>query len=515
MDPRQMARFHHYRTGGDGMSTRDVAVKTATDGPGLRPPGTDGESPPRARHLDPGERARKGLAAREVLPLGHQAALVLPAGRPDPVSLLEEQARLRVPELVPVRYGRMMASPFTFFRGNALGMAADLGAAPVSGLEVQLCGDAHLSNFGLFGSPERRLLFDVNDFDESLPGPWEWDVKRLAASIVVAGRGNGFSRKERRKSVLETVRRYRDATAEFATMRTLDIWYACQDVDDAKELISKRLKSRHRKNVDKTVSKARASGNLKAFTRLTEIVDGQVRIKGDPPLIMPIQDLLPGEAREELEAQMKGLLNRYRSTLENDRRALLDQYEFVDLARKVVGVGSVGTRCWIVLLRGRDAGDPLFLQVKEAGPSVLKTYLPAAMRQRSAPRNEGERVVVGQRLMQAASDILLGWDRIQGIDGKERDFYVRQLRDMKGSVVVEQMDPPGMTMYGQLCGWTLARAHARSGDSIALATYLGADDAFPEAMAVYAESYADQAERDYAAFLEAIRSGRLQAESGV
>jgi uncharacterized protein (DUF2252 family) len=497
------------------MTSRDLAVETATAGPGLRPPGAESESPPRARHQDPGDRARQGLAARELLPPDDQAVLVLPAGRPDPVSLLEEQARPRVPELVPVRHGRMMASPFTFFRGNALGMAADLGAAPVSGLEVQLCGDAHLSNFGLFGSPERRLLFDVNDFDESIPGPWEWDVKRLTASIVVAGRGNGFSRKERRKTVLETVRRYRDATAQFATMRTLDIWYACQDVDDAKELFSKRMKSRHRKNLDKTVSKARASGNLKAFAKLTEIVDGQVRIKSDPPLIMPLQDLLPGAAREELEAQMKGLLNRYRSTLESDRRTLIDQFEFVDLARKVVGVGSVGTRCWIILLRGRDAGDPLFLQVKEAGPSVLETYLPAAMRQRSAPQNQGERVVVGQRLMQAASDIFLGWESVQGIDGKERDFYVRQLRDMKGSAVVEQMDPLGMAMYGQLCGWALARAHARSGDPIALTTYLGADDAFPEAMAEYAESYADQTEGDYAAFLEAIRSGRLQAESGL
>jgi uncharacterized protein (DUF2252 family) len=497
------------------MSTRDTTVKTATDGPGRRPSRTESGSPPRAPHLDPGERARQGLAAREVLPPGDQAVLVLPPGRPDPVSLMEEQARLRVPELVPVRHGRMMASPFTFFRGNALGMAADLGAAPVSGLGVQLCGDAHLSNFGLFGSPERLLLFDVNDFDESLPGPWEWDVKRLAASIVVAGRGNGFSRKERRKSVLETVRRYRDATARFATMRALDVWYARADIDEAKELFSNRMKSRHRKNLDKTLAKARASGNLKAFAKLTEIVDGQVRIKGDPPLIVPIEDLLPGAARADFEAQIKGLLIRYRRTLENDRRRLLDQFELVDLARKVVGVGSVGTRCWIVLLRGRDAGDPLFLQVKEAGPSVLKTYLPAAMRQQSAPRNEGERVVVGQRLMQAASDIFLGWERAQGIDGKERDFYVRQLRDMKGSAVVEQMDPPGMAMYGQLCGWTLARAHARSGDPIALATYLGADDAFPDAMVVYAESYADQTERDYAAFLEAIRSGRLQAESGV
>jgi uncharacterized protein (DUF2252 family) len=496
------------------MSARSLLVKTTTTVPG-RAPGTKSESPPRARHLDPSERARNGLTARGVLPPGDQAELVLPARRPDPVSLVEEQARTRVPELVPVRHGRMMASPFTFFRGHALGMAADLGAAPVSGLGVQLCGDAHLSNFGLFGSPERRLLFDVNDFDESIPGPWEWDVKRLAASIVVAGRANGFSRKERRRSVLETVRRYRDATAQFATMRTLDVWYAHADVDLAKELFHTRMSARHRKNLDKAVGKARGSGNLKAFAKLTEIVDGQVRIKSDPPLIVPIEDLLPDAGREELAAQIEGLLNRYRRTLSSDRRALLDRFEFVDLARKVVGVGSVGTRCWVVLLRGRDAGDPMFLQVKEAGPSVLKTHLPAAMRQRSAPRNEGQRVVVGQRLMQAASDIFLGWDRIQGIDGKERDFYVRQLHDMKGSAVVEQMDPPGMAMYGQLCSWTLARAHARSGDPIALATYLGADDAFPEAIAEYAESYADLTERDYATFLEAIRSGRLQAESGL
>jgi uncharacterized protein (DUF2252 family) len=492
-----------------------MAVKAATAAPGLRPSRTKSESPPPARHLAPGERARQGLAARVVLPPGAQEELVLSADRPDPVSLMEEQARSRVPELVPVRHGRMMVSPFTFFRGNAQGMAIDLGAAPVSGLGVQLCGDAHLSNFGAFGSPERRLLFDVNDFDESTAGPWEWDVKRLAASIVVAGRGNGFSRKERRKSVLETVRRYRDATAEFATKRALDVWYASAEIDEVQELLRNKVSSRYRKNLDKAAVKARGSDSLKAFAKLTEIVDGQVRIKADPPLIVPVADLLPDAEREELATQIKGLLNRYRRTLASDRRALLDQFEFVDMARKVVGVGSVGTRCWIVLLRGRDAGDPLFLQVKEAGPSVLKTEVPSAMRQRSAPRNEGERVVVGQRLMQAASDIFLGWERAQGIDGKERDFYVRQLRDMKGSAVVERMDPLGMTLYGQLCGWTLARAHARSGDPIALTAYLGADDAFPEAMAAYAELYADQNERDHAVFLEAIRSGRLQAESGL
>ena len=320
---------------------------------------------------------------------------MLPANRPDPVALIEEQARSRVPELVPVRHGRMMVSPFTFFRGNALGMAIDLGAAPVSGLGAQLCGDAHLSNFGLFGSPERRLLFDINDFDETIAGPWEWDVKRLAASLAVAGRGNGFSRKERRKCVLETVRRYRDATAEFATMRSLDVWYARADIDEVQETLRNKMSSSRRKNLDQAMLKARGSGSLKAFAKLTEITDDGVRIKADPPLLVPIADLLPDAGREELETQIKELLIRYRRSLPTERRVLFDQFEFVDMARKVVGVGSVGTRCWIVLLRGRDDGDPLFLQVKEAGPSVLKTKVPMALRQRSAPRNEGERVVVG------------------------------------------------------------------------------------------------------------------------
>ncbi|HET6985968.1 MAG TPA: DUF2252 domain-containing protein, partial [Kribbella sp.] len=379
-------------------------------------------------HLAPADRARRGLAARAKLPPRDQAELVMAAGRPDPVALFEEQARTRVPELVPVRHGRMMASPFAFFRGNALGMAIDLGAAPVSGLGVQLCGDAHLANFGLFGSPERRLLFDVNDFDETIAGPWEWDVKRLAASIEVAGRESGFSRKERRKCVLEAVRRYRDATAGFATMRALEVWYACADVDEVQETLRGKLNSSRRKNWAQAKVKARGSGSLKAFAKLTEITDDGVRIKADPPLMVPIGELLPDLERDDLVTQVRGLLSLYRRSLPPERRALLDQFQYVDLARKVVGVGSVGTRCWIVLLRGRDDGDPLFLQVKEAGASVLKTQIPSALRQRSAPRNEGERVVVGQRLMQAASDIFLGWQRVEGIDGQTRDFYVRQLR---------------------------------------------------------------------------------------
>ncbi|WP_405066501.1 DUF2252 domain-containing protein [Kribbella sp. NBC_01510] len=468
-----------------------------------------------ARRLAPADHARLGLAARAALPPREQAELVLPADRPDPVALFEEQARSRVPELVPVRHGRMMVSPFAFFRGNALGMATDLGVAPVSGLGVQLCGDAHLSNFGVFGSPERRLLFDINDFDETIAGPWEWDVKRLAASLSIAGRDNGFGRKERRKCVLETVRRYRDASAEFATMRALDVWYAHADIDEIEETLRNKLTSSRSRRVDQTLLKARGSGSLKAFAKLTDITDDGVRIKADPPLVVPIADLLPDAGRAELETGIKGLLNLYRRSLPAERRALFDQFEFVDMARKVVGVGSVDTRCWIVLLRGRDDGDPLFLQVKEAAPSVLKAKVPTTLRQRSQPRNEGERVVVGQRLMQAASDIFLGWQRVEGIDEQTRDFYLRQLRDMKGSAAVERMDPRGMTMYGQLCGWTLARAHARSGDRIALSTYLNSDDAFPEAMVEYAEAYADQNERDYQAFLEAIKTGRLEAESGL
>ena len=480
--------------------------------PTLVPADVNGDQASPTGHLTPWERARRGLAARAILPPRAQAELVLSPRRPDPVALIEAQALDRIPELVPVRHGRMMASPFAFFRGNALGMAADLGAAPVSGLRAQLCGDAHLSNFGLFGSPERRLLFDINDFDETISGPWEWDVKRLAASIAVAGRGNGFSRTERRKCILATVRSYRDANGEFATMRTLDVWYARADIDQLREAMRDRLGSKRHKNLGLALVKARRSDSLKAFAKLTELTDDGVRIKADPPLVVPIADLMPVDGRAALEGRISTLLQQYRRTLPNERRTLFDQFEFVDLARKVVGVGSVGSRCWIVLLRGRDNGDPLFLQVKEASASVLKPYVPAALRQRPALRNEGERVVTGQRLMQAASDMFLGWQRSEGFDGKARDFYVRQLRDLKGSAAVDRMNPGDMKLYGALCGWTLARAHARSGDRIALATYLNSDDAFPDAMVEWGEAYADVNERDYAAFLEAVKTKRLQAE---
>ncbi len=443
---------------------------------------------------------------------GDQGELPLLAGRPDPVTVALEEAATRVPELVPLRHSRMMASPFAFFRGNARGMAFDLAAAPVSGFKAQVCGDAHLSNFGLFASPERQLVFDLNDFDETMPGPCEWDVKRLAASLAVAGRSNGFSRKERRASIRQMARRYRDATARFSGMRTLDIWYARADVDSILEALRGRLDERGSKLVSKTITKARGSNTLKAAGKLTHVVDGEVRFTADPPLLVPVHDLLQGVAREELELQVRGLLADYRRTLASDRRALLDRFTFVDLARKVVGVGSVGTRCWVVLLQGVDESDPLLLQVKEASDSVLKPHVPAAMRARNTPRNQGERVVTGQRIMQAASDIFLGWQRVEGLDGRHRDFYVRQLRDMKGSIEVERVAPKGMNVYAEVCGWTLARAHARSGDPIAVASYLGDDDAFADAMVSFAESYADLNERDYADFCQGVQDGRLAVD---
>jgi len=463
----------------------------------------------------PAERAERGLAARALLPRHQQAELVLPAARRDLVSVMQDQARTMVPELVPVRHGRMMTSPFAFLRGSPAMMAADLGAAPVSGIGVQLCGDAHLSNFGLFRSAGRRLLFDLNDFDQSLPGPWEWDVKRLAVSIAVVGRGNGFSDGERRKNVVRTVRRYRDATARFARMRMLDVWDAAADEDEVHDVLHPMISAHRRRRVGSAVAKARAHNGLKPLGDLTEVLNGQLGIKADPPLVVPVADLLPRADREELESQVEWLLARYRRTLTSDGRALLDQFELVDMARKVVGVGTVGTRCWIVLLRGRDEGDPLFLQVKQAQPSVLAPHAAVALRQPLAQQNQAQRVVTGQRLMQAADDLFLGWERVVDGDGRKRDFYVRQLRDTKAVADVERMDPLGMTMYGRLCGWTLARAHARSGDPVAVAAYLGDDDTFPEAVADFAEAYADQNERDHATLLTAVETGRLRATLGV
>ena len=462
--------------------------------------------------LTPAERAARGKAARAEVPRTSHAVFDPPPDRPDPIALLEEQARSRVPELVPVRYGRMMVSPFTYYRGAALPMASDLASTPVSGLAVQACGDAHLSNFGIFGSAERRLVFDINDFDETLPGPWEWDVKRLAASMEVAARGNGFPGRQRREIVAATVARYRQAMRDFAGMNNLGVWYARADVDEMRAEFDSQMKARQRRALDAGVAKARTRDSMQAVAKLTHVVDGRPRILSDPPLLVPVAELVPQETdRASLESQLADLLGKYRRTLETDRRFLLEQFEFCDMARKVVGVGSVGTRCWIVLMLGRDSSDPLLLQVKEAEASVLSRFVGA-----SKYANQGQRVVAGQRLMQAASDIFLGWQRIEaGLDGRPRDFYVRQLRDWKFSLDIETMIPRGMRLYGELCGWTLARAHARSGDRIAIASYLGGSDSFDKAITQFAAAYADQNERDHQSLVDAVASGRITAERDV
>jgi uncharacterized protein (DUF2252 family) len=477
------------------------------------------EAPPRSMHryqldsrvarLAPAESAARGKTARAEVPRESHAAFDPSPDRPDPIGLLEEQARSRVPELVPVRWGRMMVSPFTFFRGAALPMASDLASTPVSGLAVQACGDAHLSNFGIFGSAERRLMFDVNDFDETLPGPWEWDVKRLAASLEVAARGNGFPAKQRRGIVAASVARYRQAMRDFAGKTNLAVWYAHVDMDELRKQFESQLQPRQRKLVQKGLAKARTRDSMQEVAKLTQIVDGRPRIISDPPLLVPIDELTPAETdRAAIEEWFASLIGKYRRTLETDRRYLLEQYEFGDIARKVVGVGSVGTRCWIVLMLGRDAADPLFLQVKEAEASVLSRFVGA-----SKFANQGQRVVAGQRLMQASSDIFLGWQRTEaGLDGRPRDFYVRQLRDWKLSVDIENILASGMQLYGELCGWTLARAHARSGDRIAIAAYLGASDAFDRAVTQFAAAYADQNERDHQSLVDAVSSGRIIAE---
>jgi uncharacterized protein (DUF2252 family) len=522
------------------------------------------------------ERQASGTQARTQAPRAAHGGWTPAPGRASPVALLVSQEKTREPDLVPVRHGRMMVSPFTFYRGAAIVMAEDLKDTPTAGLNAQLCGDAHLLNFGVFGSPERRLVFDLNDFDETLPGPFEYDVKRMAASFVIAARDAGFSRAQASDAALASAAAYREAMASFAKQRTMDIWYASLDEDEIKRAVADvvarstgpakpgrpgrpdksaraggkeagkqgkktaakdakaaksgkagkagqagqladttavqgksqvKMAKRAERTVAQVSAKARTKDSLQALSKLAEQVDGRYRIVSEPPVIVPLRDMPAGLLPADTDAMLRDKFREYRATLQPDRRHLLEQFEIVDVARKVVGVGSVGTRCFIALLQGRDAGDPLFMQAKEATASVLEAHLP-----RSRYRNSGQRVVQGQRIMQAVSDIFLGWTK--GAD-VSRHFYWRQLRDMKGSVDPAGATPLGLTLYARVCGWTMARAHARSGDPVAIAAYLGSGDSFDRAIADFSQRYADQNERDYDEFVAAIKSGKLAAVEGV
>jgi uncharacterized protein (DUF2252 family) len=457
----------------------------------------------------------RGLAARRDAPRSGHGSFEPASDRPDPIALLEQQGASRVHELVPIRYGRMLLSPFTFYRGGAVIMANDLVTTPDSGVRVQLCGDAHLSNFGVFGTPERQMIFDINDFDETLPGPWEWDVKRLAASFEIMGRYRGYSRADRRAIVMASARAYRERMRDAAAERTLDVWYdhleAGKLLDEVGNEVRKgELSKKSAAKAQDYLAKARTRDSVRVFSRRARTVDGELRIVAEPPLIVPVEDLIvAGSEWENADFVIKELLSSYRRTLGVEHHPL-EEFRYVHAARKVVGVGSVGTRCYILLLIGRDENDPLILQVKEAQASVLEPFAGA-----SEYTHHGHRVVAGQRLMQAATDIFLGWQRITGLDGETRDYYVRQLHDWKGSADAEVMAVRGASLYSRICGATLARAHARWGDRIAIASYLGKGDAFDRAIADFSAAYADQNERDYETLVHAVKSGRISAQTGV
>ena len=450
------------------------------------------------------QRQAEGRTEREAVPLEAHGEWVAPGERPDPVGILEEQNQTRVPELVPIRHGRMIVSPFTFYRGAAAIMAWDLSRAPTSGLRVQCCGDAHLSNFGVFAAPDRRLVFDLNDFDETLPAPFDWDVKRLVASFVVAARDNAHRPKEQRTAARAAAAAYRTTIATAATMRFLDVWYARVDVEDLLAQLSPTADKATLKAAQKNLAKARKKTSLGSLGKFAERVDGGYRIKEQPPVIVRPPELMAAEAAGVVR---QGLAD-YERSLNPDRRLVLDHYHYADFARKVVGVGSVGTEAFMLLLMGDRDDDPLFLQVKEADTSVLAPYAGP-----SEYEHQGERVVQGQRLLQTASDAFLGW--ITGTGERHRDFYVRQLRDMKGSAAIETMLPQRLARYGELCGATLARAHARTGDAAKIAGYLGDDDTFDRALERFAVAYADQNDADYAAFTNAADEQRIAVERGV
>ena len=464
----------------------------------------------------PEQRAASGKAARARAPLESHADF-RPAKSRDPVGLLVSQAETRVPELVPIRHGRMLVSPFAFYRGAALIMAADLNSTAASGLQTQLCGDAHLSNFGAYASPERRLVFDINDFDETLDGPFEWDVKRLAASMIIAARENGFSKKQSQKAALAAVETYRTAIRDFASQSILAVWYAHLNIEDAlveyKATLSRRKLKQSKSALKKTqarLAKARSRDSLQAIGKLTSVVDGNRQIRSDPPLIMRLDDMKDLDP-EVMRARLGTLMQTYRKTLPSDRRHLLDHFTITDIGHKVVGVGSVGTRAWVLLLEAGVEKDALVMQAKQAGPSALSGFAGE-----SQYHNNGQRVVAGQHLMQASSDIFLGWFRARPMGGaRYQDYYVRQLRDWKMSAVIEEMTPQSMQVYARLCGWTLARAHARSGDRIAISAYLGRSNRFDIAVTDFAETYAGQNERDHAALAAAVADGRVEAQSGV
>jgi uncharacterized protein (DUF2252 family) len=453
------------------------------------------------------ERAAAGRAARTAAPWSVHCEWTPSAGREDPVAILERQAETRVGELIPIRYGRMLRSPFAFFRGAAAVMAADLAGRPSPGLGVQLCGDAHLSNFGMFAGPDRRLVFDLNDFDETLPGPFEWDVLRFAASVEIAARHRGFGAGVRRRAVRAAVRSYRESMRRLAELRTVEVWYARHDVDEMLADHRSRASAEEARELDRRLAKTRAKDSLRALDKLTEAVDGTRRFIHDPPLLVPLSELLADGELKGTEKRLRAMLRGYRTSISAAQRVLLDRFAFTDMAHRVVGVGSVGTRAWVVLLLGRDEHDPLVLQIKEAQPSVLEPHLGA-----SAYRHHGRRVVEGQHLMQAASDVFLGWLAGEGLDGVRRDFYVRQLWDGKGSADLERMPADRFAIYAQLCGTALARAHARSGDPVALAAYLGSGDSFDRAMTAFADRYADQNAEDFSALEAAADAGRIPAE---
>lgn len=464
------------------------------------------------RYRSPRERANAGRAARAITPRSSHAQFEINwANRPDPVSLLEQQAQSRVPSLVPIRYGRMLTSPFAFYRGAALIMASDLATTPNSGLSVQACGDAHLANFGVFASPERSLVFDINDFDETHPGPWEWDLKRLLVSAEIAGQSNSFSEVDRREIVLAGAQEYRFAITEFSQMRQLDIWYSKLDVESLLKNLKKNIKNGEVRAEHLDINKAMNRTSLQALRKFTEIVNGQRRFVSAPPLVAPVRDLTHENLALDFDdfKNIEAAVAEYSQTLSHDRRHLLNQFTFIDLARKVVGVGSVGTRAWMALFEGRDQTDPLFLQVKEAQTSVLEAFTSPTQY-----ANSGERVVAGQRLMQSTSDIFLGWNRVTTTEGTSRDYYIRQLRDWKGSVTVDLMNPTELKLYVRTCAWTLAKAHARTGDSIAISAYLGQGRTFDQAIVEFANEYAQQNLKDFQALEAAVASGRVVAQAG-